>query len=433
MDTALPSSLEPSVVDHATGLLEAMPIACALLARDGSITWTNRRFRSLLPADAIDPVALVARIERGDRGLLVGLETYFGKVSFRAHCVQSEQVRMLVLDDTPGLFDAESLRALHQKVAKLESESMRDSLTGAWNRRYIDETLAIEVQRSRRYRHPLGAALLDIDHFKRVNDRFGHLTGDCVLRGIVALLGRERRAADIVARWGGEEFLILMPATAYAAAATAAEKLRAAIASHDFATAGRITVSLGVAELLDGEAAESLFARLDAALYSAKQGGRDRVVVDPRGASDAWLQEKHSGVVKLVWNVAYECGEPVIDAQHRELFRLANALIAASVAPATRGELLRAMDACFGHVAVHFAEEERILTARGYPRLALHHQMHAALLERAKALRAAAMRGEALLGQLVEFLAQEVVARHMLTADRDFFPIFRARASEAGH
>jgi hemerythrin len=110
------------------------------------------------------------------------------------------------------------------------------------------------------------------------------------------------------------------------------------------------------------------------------------------------------------------------------LFRLANALIAASMRQADdRGAFLASLEALLVHVAQHFASEETILQARGYAQLAQHRAAHRALLERAAALKEAAPRGDAAFGALVEFLAQEVVAQHLLTADRDFFPLFAAR------
>jgi hemerythrin len=175
------------------------------------------------------------------------------------------------------------------------------------------------------------------------------------------------------------------------------------------------------------EDAESLFRRADEALYRAKNAGRNRVVADAQGASDLW-EKAGEAIVQIIWRDAYACGEPTIDAQHETLFRLANALIASSLRQADdSGAFLAALEALLAHVVRHFADEERILAARGYAKLAQHRGAHRGLLERAAALKEAALRGGAAFGALVEFLAHDVVAQHLLTADREFFPLFASR------
>lgn len=154
-----------------------------------------------------------------------------------------------------------------------------DQLTGLNNRRRFKEFLDQELTRHRRVPEPLSLIIFDIDHFKLVNDTHGHETGDLVLREMAQLLRATIRRTDTPARWGGEEFLVLLPATTVEAAAGLAEKLRQAIAGHDFPNVGRLTASFGVAALLDGEHEESdLLRRVDQALYQAKQQGRNRVV-----------------------------------------------------------------------------------------------------------------------------------------------------------
>jgi len=186
-------------------------------------------------------------------------------------------------------------------------------------------------------------------------------------------------------------------------------------------------VSLGCAESFANETAEDFFERIDALLYAAKHQGRNRVVADARGASEQWIAEESGRIVQIVWREAYASGNPQIDAEHRELFALANEVIAASLRPSGESAAFHAaLDGCLAHVAWHFAHEEEILAKLRYPKLAEHARLHGELLERATGLKASALRGEAVTGALVEFLAHEVVARHMLTADREFFPLFAA-------
>jgi diguanylate cyclase (GGDEF)-like protein len=173
------------------------------------------------------------------------------------------------------------------RMRSLERESATDALTGLFNRRYLDRRLREEVASARRYRLPLSVLLLDIDHFKLVNDRYGHRAGDHVLVTFGKLVPEELRESDILARYGGEEFLVIAPHTSLEGAADVAERLRKRIESHDFrlpneagaAIAIRLAVSIGVATLGDGvQTSEALVQAADDNLYRAKEEGRNRVV-----------------------------------------------------------------------------------------------------------------------------------------------------------
>lgn len=167
------------------------------------------------------------------------------------------------------------LRTARQDI---ETLARTDGLTGLWNRRHLEDILRHEVERARRYRQPVSVMLFDIDGFKSINDQFGHPVGDDVLRRIAALGQRAIRASDIFGRWGGEEFFVLVPSTVVEDARQLAEKLRAAMARHDFGNR-TVTASFGVAEWHDDESIESWLQRADAALYAAKEGGRNRVAM----------------------------------------------------------------------------------------------------------------------------------------------------------
>lgn len=165
---------------------------------------------------------------------------------------------------------------------QLQAQAATDPLTGLSNRRNLiaraDRTLA-EAQLSGR---PTALVIADIDHFKQINDRYGHDAGDQILVSIGALLLRAARAHDVVARWGGEEFLILLPDTSAEAAKALAERVRSAVAARSVHHAGAAidaTLSLGVTEVQPGELLSSAIARADRALYRSKDAGRDRVTV----------------------------------------------------------------------------------------------------------------------------------------------------------
>jgi diguanylate cyclase (GGDEF)-like protein len=163
-----------------------------------------------------------------------------------------------------------------QLVAEVERLATTDSLTGLANRRVLEETLLRETGRAERSGAPLSVLVVDADHFKAVNDTYGHQTGDDVLRHVAAVLRRESRAGDLAARYGGEEFVVVLPECSLEEALAAAERLRRAMPEG---APVAFTVSIGVATAPQHAAdAEGLVARADAALYRAKRGGRNRVV-----------------------------------------------------------------------------------------------------------------------------------------------------------
>jgi diguanylate cyclase (GGDEF)-like protein len=160
-------------------------------------------------------------------------------------------------------------------------------LTGLCNRRSFLERAGIEVARSARYDLPLGMLLLDVDHFKAINDGFGHAGGDQVLSAMGAALKRILRVPDIAARWGGEEFVVALPSTDAEGAEIAAERVRAAIEALGVEHEGkqiRLTASVGVASLKSNETLASLVDRADHAMYAAKVAGRNRVCAAPGGS-----------------------------------------------------------------------------------------------------------------------------------------------------
>ena len=172
------------------------------------------------------------------------------------------------------------------RVDQLSAQARTDALTGLLNRHGLAPLYHTERLRAERHGRALAVVLLDLDHFKRVNDESGHAAGDGVLRELAALLCHSVRAEDVVARWGGEEFVVLAPECDETSAAMLAEKLRNAVASHDFRLPRRITASFGVVQLEREDDLESLVARADAALYRAKTLGRNRVCRASEPAGD---------------------------------------------------------------------------------------------------------------------------------------------------
>jgi diguanylate cyclase (GGDEF)-like protein len=166
----------------------------------------------------------------------------------------------------------------HRK--KVEELSITDKLTGVHNRLKLDSVLTYELNQSKRYQQELSLIILDVDDFKSVNDNFGHQTGDSVLKEISSLIKSNCRQTDTFGRWGGEEFLIILPKTDMLQAAALAEKLKNIVQKHDFLAVGYQTCSFGVSTLKKKTQSEQkLVEEADKALYEAKRSGKNRVVI----------------------------------------------------------------------------------------------------------------------------------------------------------
>ena len=173
---------------------------------------------------------------------------------------------------------------LRRRTVELDRMSRTDHLTGLFNRRHLDDGLHALLASSRRHSYPFAVLLVDVDHFKSVNDRYGHDTGDRVLQAVAGALGSAVRSEDLVGRWGGEEFLVLAPFTDVEGARVLGERLREGVASQTAGSEVAVTVSIGAAVVPEGEGAASAVLRAaDRLLYDAKAAGRDRVRVAPVG------------------------------------------------------------------------------------------------------------------------------------------------------
>ena len=162
----------------------------------------------------------------------------------------------------------------------LEQLATTDVLTGALNRRRFLELAEQELARAARYRHPLCLAMLDLDHFKSINDRFGHAAGDEALRAVTDVVRSGLRTVDLLGRYGGEELMVALPETGRDAAIVALERIRTEVSLLRLRSVdATVCVSGGLVEMLDGESLEAGLRRADAALYEAKRAGRNRVIV----------------------------------------------------------------------------------------------------------------------------------------------------------
>ena len=257
------------------------PSAVIELDASGEVTYLNpaaeRAFPDLGEKEHSHPMLLGSAEVIADlrQGRLQGdavAETRIGEATYELHISYVSEVdliRIYALDITMRKRAEEEIYLL----------ATTDSLTGIANRREFSTILAREVERAKRYGAPMSLAMYDLDYFKRVNDTFGHDAGDYVLQTVSSLVKENIRATDVVARWGGEEFMLLMPQSDIVAARSAAEKLRRVIAAHTFDKVNKLTVSFGVTAFAPQDDLNSLLKRVDDALYRAKERGRNRVEI----------------------------------------------------------------------------------------------------------------------------------------------------------
>lgn len=248
------------------------------------------RFRDLMTNILDDPGGgIQLRLEMNSRDEIGELAAIFNSMNDKVHEYQQRLKEKYILADSALMATNEQLKArtaeLEKTLALVEQLATTDSLTGLRNRRYFDDYLATTFLRAVRFKEPLCMILLDVDHFKQINDQHGHAVGDAVLQGLGKLIMERTRETDACARFGGDEFALLLYRTGDTEALALAQALLRKVHEHAF-MAGEarlpVTLSLGVARLSpEIHSVEALYGAADQALYEAKRRGRNRAVVYP--------------------------------------------------------------------------------------------------------------------------------------------------------
>ncbi|MEW6068230.1 MAG: diguanylate cyclase [Nitrospirota bacterium] len=228
-----------------------------------------------------------SHIKGMQRVSLTGLSRYIGKVT-EMHGVRKDgsefpiELSVSMWKVGGKIFYSGVIRDITERKHlqhELEKLAITDSLTGVFNRTKFHELIKKEIERARRYNHPLSMIMFDIDHFKKVNDTYGHTSGDYVLKALTQVVRENLRETDYLIRWGGEEFIIITPETDLGKAEMLAERTRKAIEDHTFDHVGKITVSFGVTQFIKDDTEDTFVKRADDATYIAKRKGRNRVEV----------------------------------------------------------------------------------------------------------------------------------------------------------
>ena len=367
-----------------------------------------------LTRGALNAINVVLDTERFASELLTGTTVVFS-MGF-----STLRMAVIVILDTARL-----LHEMEEKNVALENLALKDTLTGLFNRRTLESAFTAECQRQDRYHSPLSLVMLDIDHFKRVNDVYGHDEGDRVLVEVARRVSANLRETDLFFRWGGEELLVLVPGTGLAGATSLAEKVRRDLFAEPMKTVGVVTASFGVVERNEGESREACFKRVDQAMYAAKMRGRNRV--------EAWSLDILSlGVsMRVDWRREWESGIGLIDEEHRHLIELGNELLNRALAHESPAAILPVLDRLIEDIRTHFADEEGLLAEADYPDIAEHQEIHARLIEDARGTRSAFAESGEDAASLFRLVVERILVEHMLTVDAKFFPYVAHRLKKA--
>ncbi len=321
---------------------------------------------------------------------------------------------ILLIADADALYL--ELRRSHVQMTKTATT---DALTGIGNRRALEDRAHYEIKRAGRFGSPLCGILIDIDHFKVINDELGHLTGDEVLKEVCSAIASSLRSTDQLFRWGGEEFFVIAPETPQTGARNLAEKIRRRVESIASCCQRPLTVSLGVALWERQEDLLLWLERADKALYLAKNRGRNRVALDSPPRS-SWLENK------IQWHSEWNSGNAVIDEEHRQLITKADVIRSLAAQEGTQEQIVHLLEEIVAETKAHFQHEEGIMRVKAYPEMPQHAEIHRRLLLKADEVVQSLKSGHAGPIEAYTFLMSELLVGHFLTVDTRFFPYLQA-------
>lgn len=312
----------------------------------------------------------------------------------------------------------EMSETLVMKNRILEETATNDKMTGIKNRTYFDQRLLEEMAAMDRYGGELTLLFFDLDLFKNVNDSCGHDVGDAVLVRLSEAIQKLMRKSDLFARWGGEEFVVLLSGTALEGAEKVAEKIRITAEALEHPGVGTVTVSIGVSQRHKGENQESWFKRTDSALYRAKAEGRNRVSINHYLEGYIYMEFK--------WQSRYESGHAEIDNQHKMLFYIGNELMNATLNEYNKEVLIEKMDSLMEHVVNHFKYEEEVLRSIAYNEYEEHRKIHGQLVRKARELRAHLIKDRISPIDAFDFVVVEIILNHLTHEDVNYFQYTKA-------
>lgn len=375
---------------------------------------------------------LIYRIRERSLDSMIILVTAHDNQKTIAHClgIGADDYILKPLDEK--LFMLRLISCLHKlkiKKENINSNRMlfelatRDHLTGLYNRNYFVDIYNKKIYESLRTKHPVTFILADIDKFKSINDKYGHLTGDYVLRTVADILRENLRAADVICRWGGEEFLVMCSDTNLDRGIFVAEKIRKAVSVYEFKDGIKATISLGVTQWKEDDDEEAVFKRADNSLYLAKLTGRNRTVYEEYVSIDSDVEN----IINIEWGGFFESGNPALDVEHSALIRLANEIIYTCLFERNNEKLKPLLEKIIFDSKVHFKSEEEILENEGYEALEEHKKLHMELMKKILELKEEFYNGQIDAMEVARYIVQDFIIGHIIKDDFKFFNIFIKR------
>ncbi len=386
-----------------------MPMMCfSLLISIDNLKKTHGRGKYLiLAAIVVNLMLLVARE--------ISLSLKIGRI---ASFYDSDLTQSLIF--LTSLFGLIFLAIGFVLMAKERTDSfnqaliLKDRLTGVWSRRKLEEAAASELDRLRLNGSLVSMLLIDLDDFKRVNDRFGHLSGDVILRALATACSEALSDIDIFGRWGGEEFIAILPGAGVEEAVAAAERLRLTATKIETGDGIRISISVGIALAFSCDTVTSWLERADMALYRAKAAGKNRWFLDTP-------LRRENGVLQLDWGDRLRVGVPEVDAEHAELLAMANELLKLLVGNHRKQTILDRLQVLCDTLVAHCANEEKLIAERHLQRLQSHVVSHEQMLGRMKFLTDLYENDDLPLNAFIQFIVFEICIQHIAREDRMVF------------
>ncbi|WP_196604593.1 diguanylate cyclase [Pectinatus haikarae] len=375
-----------------------------------------------------DGETLVRHTRETNKDTIIIIITGYNNEKNITHCLNigADDFMLKPLDFTIFMSRINSCISRHKLNNDLQKDSeklfelaTRDALTNLYNRTYFLDAYKRKVAETLRTKEKFSLILLDIDHFKNINDEYGHLKGDYVLRETAALLERNLRQSDILCRWGGEEFIILLGHTDISKAAIVAENMRKIIENNALTGLRSITASFGVIEYSINISSKKNFTFLDNSLYLAKSIGRNKIICN--GDLRLFNQEKIS---EIEWNPFFKSGNPIIDNDNSMLINMSNDLIKKCHFPDQFKDTALLKKIIFT-VDAHFKREENIIKTIGYEKYEEHKSTHRSLVLNAIKMHDAVDNGSETMVNAIKYVIEEAIIGHVIKSDFDFFPLLR--------
>lgn len=297
---------------------------------------------------------------------------------------------------------------------ELESKFILDRFTGIYTRDYFNFRLKEEISHVQRKKYPIAMIYFDLDHFKNVNDVYGHSAGDEVLLEVVAVVKSIIRIEDVFSRWGGDEFILLLPNTDLNGAKFVADRMRSEIESLEISKAYGVTASVGYSQWQPKEYLESWFIRTDQALYTSKNTGKNKVT-----ASDHKLEK--NVLVRVDWDEATNSGCAIIDDEHKAILKRCNLIVESALEQSSFDETIRNVEVLILEMEQHFKDEIQILKDIDYPEVEKHQNIHDALIKKTNVIFQKTIQRDITAVEFFTFLLLTVVEGHFKNEDVKYF------------